>query len=219
MNKIEILDITEKPLTKIGEMASICYDTMLKDEEHAARIAKHCINSGHGRNLEMARVTLKVTASARMIRELYTHIGGSPTRLQASTRYITYDNFEYYVPTGLNEEQEKIYRDSMENIQESYKKLKDLGVENDKTGYILPLCMESTVVLDCNVRMLENMFNQRLCYRALNEYRELMQDLKKQLASINGEWKWISDKLFVAKCVKAGYCVENNKKCILFKEK
>ena len=68
---IEILEYTKRPLNRIGENASYCYNTKLNDEEHASRIAKHCINSGHGRNLEFADVTLKITCSARCAREFY----------------------------------------------------------------------------------------------------------------------------------------------------
>ncbi len=35
--------------------------------------------------------------SARVIRKWYTHIGGQPTRLQASTRYIDYEHGFSYV--------------------------------------------------------------------------------------------------------------------------
>ena len=216
---IEILDYTKKPLTKIGEMASICYNTKLKDENHAERIARHCINSGHGRNLEFGKVTLKITCSARVGRELYTHLGGSPTRLQASTRYITYNDFNYIIPNGMTAEQSYEYNMCMKNIRDSYRKLKELNLNNDITGYILPLAMETTIVWDGNIRTLENMFNQRLCYRALEEYRELMKELKSKISKLDDEWKWISDKLFVPKCVKAGYCIENNKNCTLYKNK
>lgn len=219
MNKIELINHTENPLATIGTNASYCYCTELKDSEHASRIAKHCINSGHGRNLEFADITLKITCSARCAREWYTHIGGSPTRVQASTRYITYDDFEYFIPEFNNDIALEEYTDCMNTIQEAYGRLKELDINNDLTGYMLPLSMQTTFIWKGNVRTLENMFNQRLCTRTLLEYRDLMKDLKQQISSLNNEWKWISDKLFVPKCAKIGYCVEGNKKCILYKEK
>ena len=39
--------------------------------------------------------------SARVIREWYTHFGGSPTRLQASARYVDYNNFAYVIPPAV----------------------------------------------------------------------------------------------------------------------
>ena len=216
--KVEILRYTERPLDEIGEMASTCYDTKFKDDEHAMRIGKHCINSGHGRNLEFARIIIKVTCSARVGRELYTHIAGAPTRLQASTRYITYDNFNYFTPEFDDPKIEEEYHKVMGVIRDFYKTMKDNGIENDRTGYILPLAMETTIVLSTNARMLENMFNQRLCYRALDEFRQLMRMLKKEIGQLDDQWKWISDKLFVPKCVKEGVCHENNKKCPLWEK-
>ena len=213
---IEILEYTKYPLTRIGTNASYCYNTKLKDIDHAARIAKHCINSGHGRNLEFADVTLKITCSARCAREFYTHIGGAPTRVQASTRYITYDNFKYFTPEFNDSMIEEEYHDVMMVISDFYKLMKEKGIENDITGYILPLAMETTFIWKGNIRTLENMFNQRLCYRALKEYRELMKLLKIKLSLLDSEWKWISNKLFVPKCVKENVCRENNKKCPLW---
>lgn len=218
--KVEILNATQNPLTTIGTNASYCYNTELKDEKHARRIAEHCINSGHGRNLEFADITLKITCSARVAREFYTHIGGSPTRVQASTRYITYDNFEYYVPDFKDCMVEEEYHDVMNVIKDFYQLMKSKGIENDITGYVLPLAMETTFIWKGNIRTLENMFNQRLCTRALKEYRELMSAIRTKIAiNLDTEWEWICSKLFVPKCIKAGYCIENNKKCKLYKER
>ena len=70
--KIEILDYTHNPLTTIGERASVCYNTKLKDENHAQRIGKSVLTDGHGRNMEFARIDFAIVGgcSARMEREL-----------------------------------------------------------------------------------------------------------------------------------------------------
>ena len=200
---IEILEYTKKPLTRIGTNASYCYNTQLKDKDHAKRIAIGCIKDGHGRNMEFADITLHISGvSARMASEMYTHLGGSPTRVQASTRYITYKDFDYVIPNGLNLEQSKAYIDTIKAIQDGYGKLKELNCANDITGYVLPLCMTTEFIWKGNVRCLENMFNQRLCKRALQEYQDFMKLLKQQISELDDEWKWISDNLFVPKCVK-----------------
>jgi thymidylate synthase (FAD) len=218
--QVEILNATTYPLTTIGTNASYCYNTQLRDINHARKIAEHCIKSGHGRNLEFADITLKITCSARCAREFYTHIGGAPTRVQASTRYITYDNFKYFIPKFPVPELEQDYNEVMDIIREFYNKMKQYGTENDVTGYILPLAMETTFIWKGNVRTLENMFNQRLCLRALDEYRQLMLMIKAVIYDeLDNEWEWINNNLFISKCAKAGYCPENNKKCVLYKER
>ena len=210
---IKILDYTGRPLVRIGEYAATCYNTTIKGEGHKERIAKHCIDSGHNRLLEFVDVTLEITCSARCAREWYTHIGGSPTRVQASTRYITYDNFDYFIPDELSTEQRLEYKTCMKAIQMQYKKLKELNTPNDITGYLLPLAMNTTFIWKGNLRTLENMFSQRLCTRALPEYTELMELLKEQLMNINDEWKWLGEKLFKPKCYKLGHCPENKPSC------
>lgn len=215
--KVEILDYTKNPLTKIGQCASECYNTELKDETHAQRIGKHCLSSGHKRNMELARVTMRITCSARVGRELYTHIAGSPTRLQASTRYITYNNFDYYTPKGLTEEQENCYHNLMDTIKQAYQGFKDTGAKNDLTGYILPLAMSTTIVLDCNARMLENLFGQRLCTRALEEFRFLASKMRKEIKGLDNEWAWIVDNHFNIKCKQLGFCPEKSKTCPIVK--
>ena len=68
--------------------------------------------------------------AARVIREWYTHLGGAPTRLQASTRYINYENFEFVTPPKVakNEEAKKIYENAMAAISEAGKALEELGI-------------------------------------------------------------------------------------------
>ena len=46
-----------------------------------------------------------------------------------------------------------------------------------------------------------------------------MKELRIEIRKLDEEWKWIADKLFVPKCIKDGYCVENKKDCVLYKEK
>lgn len=210
--EIKILSYTKNPLTTIGERAAVCYDTKLKDEKHAQRIGKSVLKDGHGRNLEFPKIDFVILGgvSARMERELYTHIGGAPTRVQSSTRYITYKDFDYFIPDGMTEEQKEVYVETMKNISEGYGKLKDLGCKNDITGYILPLALESKMVWSGNARTLENLFNQRLCKRALKEFQDFAKELKKQISELDEEWKWIADNLYVPKCVKQlGICFEN----------
>lgn len=87
MKKIKILEdyTTKTPLSLIGEMAGVCWNAKLNDEANIAR-AIDCMRSGHGRVSELPDVYLVIEGfSAKMMRELYTHVGGSPTRLQAST--------------------------------------------------------------------------------------------------------------------------------------
>ena len=73
-------------------MAGVCYNANIENDEKNYKRGMDCIKSMHGRTTEFPDVYMVLDDySARVIREFYTHIGGAPTRLQASTRYIDYE--------------------------------------------------------------------------------------------------------------------------------
>jgi len=221
---IEIFDSTDKyPLQKIGKFAGVCWNSPIDDAEKNIKRAKECILSGHGRVMEYVDIELCIRGfSARAIREYYTHIGGGPTRLQESTRYVDCENFEYFVPpTVKNAKGEKhsvcdesaldIYNECMEFIREKYGELLDSGVSKEDAANILPLGMMTKIVDKRNLRNMINLMNQRLCTRAYCEIRTLANEIKDALSAYSDEWKWICDNLFVPKCDVTGFCIE--KKC------
>ena len=81
-------ETTQNPLQVMGKMAGICWNAPTDDKDKNIKRALDCIESGHGRVSEFPQIYIILDGySARAIREFYTHIGGGPTRLQASTRY------------------------------------------------------------------------------------------------------------------------------------
>ena len=175
-----------------------------------------CILSNHGRTLEYVNVEIIIDGySARVIREWYTHIGGSPTRLQASTRYIDYtkNGFDYVIPPSIkNNEAAKIkYIALMKRINEDCAVLeKEYGIPREDSALCLPLGMTTKIVDKRNLRNLVDMSHQRMCNRAYHEYRRLFNDICNALSEISDEWKWIVNNLLVPKCDYLGYCQEKN---------
>ena len=205
---IELLNITHNPLQFIGKCAGVCWNAPIDDAEKNRKRAISCITSGHGRVIEFPDITMVLDGiSSRLGRELYTHIGGAPTRLQSSTRYVDASDFHYYVPPNVvtNEPANVVYNDGMDRIAETYGKLLDLGVTKEDAANQLPLGMETKIVWKINVRTLINFMNKRLCSRALKEIRDFAKELKNLLASVDDEWKWICDNLFVPTCEQYKY--------------
>lgn len=203
--KIELLDgTTEFPLQKCGYNAGVCWDAPLNDKDKNIKRAISCIKAGHGRVLEYVDIELVIAeVSARCLRELYTHIGGAPTRLQSSTRYVSeQDGFGYYTPPKIENDiaNKTIFTEGMASIQKAYNGLLENGVTKEDAANLLPLGMESKMVWKINLRALINFMNRRLCLRALKEIRDLSTEIKKQLAAKNEEWAWIADNLFVPTC-------------------
>ena len=214
MGKIKIIpETTKNPISLIGERAGVCWNADTSDREKNYKRGMDCILANHGRTLEFVNVEMIIDGySARVIREWYTHIGSMPTRLQASTRYIDYEDksFSYICPPSIlnNEEGSKIYFDAMDNIQESLRKLSALDLPREDVAMLLPLGMTTKIVDRRNLRNLVDMSNQRMCTRAYWEYRQLFNDICNALREYSDEWRWIVDNLFKPKCDVFGYCTE-----------
>lgn len=205
-------DTTDIPITMIGEYAGECWGADTKDHEKNYKRGIDCIKCNHGRTLEFPQIYMKITGySARVVREFYTHLGGSPTRLQASTRYIDYNNFEYITPPSLEGAALEMYQAEMRNIADTATMMRTTyGAPKEDAAMLLPLGMESTFVVRTNLRNLIDMSHQRLCTRAFWEFRKLMKEIIEALAFYSDEWKQLVEelKVFVPKCKVLGYCSE-----------
>lgn len=211
MGKVIITnDTTKEPIQMIGKYAGECWgaDTTVPSKNFKRGI--NCLNSEHGRTWEFPDVYMTIEGySARVIREWYTHIGGAPSRLQASTRYINYDSFEYVTPPKIanNEKVKMIYDSCMQVIQEKLQELDEMGVPREDSALLLPLGMTTKIACKHNFRNLVDMSHQRLCTRAYWEYRQLFRDIIEALENYSDEWK-ILVQMMKPKCEVYGYCTE-----------
>lgn len=213
MGKIIILpETTKNPITLIGQRAGVCWGADITDAEKNYKRGMDCILANHGRTLEYVNVEMIIDGySARVIREWYTHLGGSPTRLQASTRYIDYQSgFDYVIPNSIknNEFAYKQYIECMDTITTKLQYLDDLGIKREDSAMLLPLGMTTKIVDKRNLRNLVDMSRQRECARAYWEYKQMFNDICVELMKISDEWKWITENIFFPKCEQLGYCPE-----------
>ena len=216
MGTITILpETTKNPITLMGARAGVCWGADVSNNEKNYKRGLDCIKSGHGRVMEYVNVEMIIDGySAKVLREYYTHIGGSPTRLQASTRYINYskgEGFAYITPNSIVKNEAKIAWDAwMHTINDAIKTLiAEYNIPVEDATMLLPLAYSSKMVDRRNLRNFVNMSRQRMCSRAYWEYRELFKDICNALREYSDEWKWIVDNLFHAKCDEVGYCTES----------
>lgn len=212
MGTITILpETTKNPITLIGRRAGVCWGADVSDDTKNYKRGWDCITSGHGRTLEFVNVEMILDGySARVIREWYTHIGGAPTRLQASTRYIDYGDFEYITPPSIENDENALarYREAMGAISWALRNMP--GIPREDAAMLLPMGMTTRVVDKRNLRNLIDMSRQRMCERAYWEFRELFDDIYNALWAYSGEWATICETQFRAKCDVLGYCPEKH---------
>ena len=216
MGTITILSETTKhPITLIGERAGICWNADISNREKNYKRGMDCILANHGRTLEFVNVEMIIDGySAKVIREFYTHIAGSPSRLQASTRYINYskgDGFSYTIPHSIEKNEKALaeWKSFMSEINFEIQNLIDThNIPVEDATMLLPLAYSTKMVDKRNLRSFVDMSRNRMCSRAYWEYRELFRDICNALREYSDEWKWIVDNLFMPKCEQFGYCTE-----------
>lgn len=208
-----LTDTTDIPITMIGEMTGVCWGTDTKDHDKNYRRGLNCIRSNHGRALEFPQIYMEIDGySARVIREFARHVGGLPTYLQESTRYIDYSEFDCVVPPSIdkNVKSRWIYSETMENVAKAFSKLREMGVPKEDCAMLLPLGMKTRIIYRTNLRGLVDMAKQRKCSRAYWEFRNLFNDIENSLAFYSDEWNFLvnEEKIFKIKCDELGYCPE-----------
>lgn len=214
MGIIKILpETTKDPITLMGKRSGVCWGANIENDEKNYERGLDCIKSGHGRVMEYVNIEMTIDGySAKVLREYYTHIGGSPTRLQASTRYIDYskgEGFTYTTPSSIDRNgYYLVWNELMKKINDTIKMMIDDGIPVEDATMALPLAYSSKMVDKRNLRNLVDMSHVRMCNRAYWEYRELFRDICNALREYSDEWKWIVDNLLHAKCEEYGYCTE-----------
>ena len=214
MGTVTILPETTKyPITLIGKCAGVCWGADTTDDAKNYRRGMDCLESGHGRTFEFPDVYMVLDGySARVMREWYTHIGGMPTRLQASTRYIDYGDFDYITPPSIAQNESTLceWQSIMQTISNAMSDFEKAGVPREDIAMLLPLGMTTRVVDKRNLRNLVDMSRQRMCNRAYWEFRELFRDISGALSRYSDEWEMITDHMFMPKCKAAGFCTEKH---------
>ena len=213
MGKVIISEHTTKnPISLIGEMAGVCWGADTSDPKKNYKRGIDCLENEHGRTFEFPDIYMILDGySARVIREWYTHIGGSPTRLQASTRYIDYEHgFDYVTPPSIagNQVAKDVYDNLMLNTQLCLRKLDELGIPREDSALGLPLGMTTKIVCKHNLRNVIDMSHQRECNRAYHEFRTMFHDVKAGLSEYSEEWDYVVSHYFQPKCKYMGFCKE-----------
>lgn len=206
-------ETSRNPIQLIGRRAGVCWGADITDPEKNYNRGLDCLKSNHGRTLEFVNVEAVLSGwSARVCREWYTHIGGAPTRLQASTRYINYSKgFDYVIPDKIKNNPDALldYEYAIKTITDTANHLeKELKIPREDVANLFPLGMNTTIVDKRNLRNIIDMSHQRMCTRAYWEYRQLFNEYANQLRNIDDEWKYIVDNHFKPKCELTGYCIE-----------
>lgn len=180
--QVELLYHTPDVERAVATAARLCYapvgaselmETM--SDEKVRSVLSTIMKGGHFSTLEHASYTFAVDGVSRALtHQLVRHRIASFN--QQSQRYVKFDNdFEHVEPATVSENKEahQVFDGVMNECEEAYKKLVELGIPKEDARFVLPNAAETKIVITMNVRELLHFFELRCCNRAQWEIREL----------------------------------------------
>lgn len=186
-----IMQITLKNYTKDGikliadavKVSSSVFNDMEDDE-----IAKMMVMHDYGSVLEHVSFTFELKdISIALSRELLEHRITSSSHTAKSTRYISDETFNYYVPPKIMNSEDlqtiNLFRGCMDMIRKYYILLED-KVDIESARYVLPMATMCTYIWTINVRSLINFLRLRLCKNASPEIQELASNIHRIVSEI-----------------------------------
>ena len=214
--KVRLLAYTPDAETLCAAAGHSCYSSKsagdildkISKEECKEKLEK-IIGLGHLSVIEHASFTFSLEGVSRVLtHQLVRHRIASFS--QQSQRYVVLEKPDYVVPDKIksNEECEKIYKKTMENIWKAYNKLISLGINAEDARYLLPNATKTNIVVTMNARELMHFFRLRTCNRAQWETREaanlMLKEVKRIAPNIFGK---------AGPPCEVGPCPEGKKSC------
>lgn len=173
----------------------VCYKSEDRiTEDSAEKFIRMILKSGHESVLEHEKITVKIICDRGVTHELVRHRIASYS--QESTRYCNYtkDKFgselTFIRPCFWQEDDEKyrLWKDSMQAIENAYLKLTELGAKPEEARSILPNSLKTEIAVTMNLREWRHYFRLRTSMRAHPQIREvsipLLEEFKKRIPAV-----------------------------------
>lgn len=135
--------------------------------KEANRLFNHIISSGHTSTLEHINFTFLIEGVSRaLLAQLTRHRVGWSYSVK-SQRYVKLSSdsrsggFDYVEPGSLDDFQLGAFAKAMDQAQQSYDYLIELGVPQEDARAVLPNATTTDLVVTCNLRALADFCNKR----------------------------------------------------------
>ncbi|MFW6029735.1 MAG: FAD-dependent thymidylate synthase [Halanaerobiales bacterium] len=124
------------------------------------------------------------------------------TYAQQSMRFINMEGFDYR--NSCKTKEGKGYYDiTMEELQQDYKELIEIGEHPQDARGILPTNIGNTIMMKVDYRTLLRIAGHRLCRQAQGEWRPVIRQIKEQIT----EWEPVIGEGLQPGCEHTGYCI------------
>lgn len=169
-------------LKRIERAGRVCYKSEDKiNDDSAIRFVASIIARGHESVLEHEKVTVCIICDRGVSHEIVRHRIASYS--QESTRYCNYCNEKFgneltFIKPCFwseNDSQYVIWKEVMQQIEDSYNKLIKGGASPQEARSILPNSLKTEIVVTMNIREWRHFFKLRTAQTAHPQMREIAQ--------------------------------------------
>ncbi len=182
--KVEKIDGT-KIMKRIERACRTCYRSEGKiTEDSYKNLIKNCITRGHESVLEHEKVTVRIYSDVGSYKDLTRHRFASFS--VESTRYCSYDKDKYgneiafMNPSYIEDEETyQIWRKTMQEIENSYIKMKELGATTDICREVLPHSTAGEYTMTANIREWKHILELRTTKHVHPSIRQVLIPLLK----------------------------------------
>lgn len=174
-------EVDGKKIMKHIELAGrVCYKSESRiSDDSAEKFIANIIKSGHESVIEHVSLTFKIICDRGVLAEITRHRLASFS--VESTRYNDYSNgkfdgeLTFIMPNFWNEDDEnfKIWLDSMKIIEENYLLMRKNGARPEQARSILPNSLKTEIFMTANLREWRHFLKLRTSSRAHPQMREV----------------------------------------------
>lgn len=175
-----------KIMKKIEKACRTCYRSEGNiTEDSYKNLLKNCITRGHESVLEHEKITVRIYCDIGFYKDITRHRFGSFSI--ESTRYCSYNKDKYgneisfINPKAYIKDKEifETWKKCMEEIEQKYMKMKELGATTDMCRLVLPHSTAAEVTMTANIREWKHILGLRCSNKAHPSIRQVLIPLLK----------------------------------------
>ena len=183
---IEVEDVDYKNIMKILERACrTCYRSEGKiTDDSYKKLLTNCITRGHESVLEHEKITVRIYDDVGSYKDLTRHRFGSFSI--ESTRYCSYDKDKYGNEIAFmnpiyieDKNMYEIWKKTMQEIENGYIKMKELGATTDMCRELLPHSTAAEYTMTANIREWKHILSLRTTNHVHPSIRQVLIPLLK----------------------------------------
>lgn len=178
----EILDEVDGQamLRRIERAGRVCYKSEDRiTDDSAEKFVRMILKSGHESVIEHEKISVRIVCDRGVTHEIVRHRIASYS--QESTRYCNYTGARFGGGLTLirpcfweeDSEQYRLWLDTMQELENRYNRLIELGARPEEARSILPNSLKTEIVVTMNLREWRHFFALRTSERAHPQMRQV----------------------------------------------